>query len=356
VLTAQAAALLRGDEDAFLAPADQTNESLLGDLRRRFKVLHTMGVAGWTETVADDPAPVAGGWQASVRVGYCFVVAGCDPVAVPVPTRWAETAGSPKLVELGSSGATELGPRPWEVSDLKVAVGSRTIVAAPPRYASRVPALLDAAEEAAAVSDRYARWAPRPGRYIVYLAGPDEWGTWYGVHQAEWVAGYAMPLTEHDTEIVLNAQRVTGDEVVDTLRHEFGHVVTLANVHRDYSGQWWLVEGIAEYVRMVDRPLPDYELLAASRRYVRAGNPTDLAGLAEPPPGAAAEDASGRYGVAFLTVRRLAERFGEERMLRFFDKVVRQGVPEQDAATSELGGDWDDITDDCAKYVRHNLS
>jgi hypothetical protein len=356
VLTAQAAALLSGDESAFLAPVDPTNDALLGDLRRRFGVLRAMNVAGWTETLAEDPAPVDGGWRANVRLGYCFVVAGCPPVVVPVPTRWSETSGAPRLVEFGSSAATSLGPRPWEVSDLKVAIGARTVVAAPPKYASRVPALLDAAEEAAGVTDRYARWAPPPGRYIVYLAGPDEWGTWYGVHQAEWVAGYAMPLTERDTEIVLNAQRVTGAEVVDTLRHEFAHVVTLANVHRDYSRQWWLVEGVAEYVRMVGRPLRDYELLSASRRYVRAGNPTDLTSLAEPAVGASTDDASGRYGVAFLTVRRLAERFGEDALLRFFDKVVRQGTPQPDAAKAEFGGDWDEITDDCARYVKRSLS
>jgi hypothetical protein len=356
VLTAQAAALLRGDEDAFLAPADPADQALLRDLRRRFGVLRAMDIAGWTETLADDPAPVDGGWRANVRIGYCFVVPGCEPVAVPVPTRWAETGGPPRLVEFGSSGATSLGPRPWETSDLKVAIGTRTVVAAPLKYAGRVTALLDAAEEAASVADRYARWSPPPGRYIVYLAGPDEWGTWYGVHQAEWVAGYAMPLTERDTEIVLNAQRVTGPEVVDTLRHEFAHVVTLANVHRDYSGQWWLVEGIAEYVRMVGRPLRDYELLPASRRYVRAGNATDLGSLAEPAAGASTDDASGRYGVAFLTVRRLAERFGEDAMLSFFDKVVRQGIPQGDAAKAEFGGDWDEITNDCAKYVKRSLS
>ena len=261
-----------------------------------------------------------------------------------------------RSMRLSCMAAVVYGPRPWEVSDLRVAIGTRTVVAAPLKYASRVPALLDAAEEAAAVTDRYARWAPPPGRYIVYLAGPDEWGTWYGVHQAEWVAGYAMPLTEHDTEIVLNAQRVTGPEVVDTLRHEFAHVVTLANVHRDYSGQWWLVEGIAEYVRMVGRPLKEYELLNASRRYVRKGSRTDVASLAEPAAGSSTEDASGRYGVAFLTVRRLAERFGEERMLLFFQKVVREGVPAPDASASVFGTDWDAVTKDCAAYVKKNLS
>jgi hypothetical protein len=356
VLDAQSAALLRGDEAAFLAPADQANAGLVGDLRRRFAVLRAMNVAGWAETLAADPEPVDGGWRASVRLGYCFAVAGCDPVAVPVTTRWAEANGQLRLVEFGSSGGSDLGPRPWEVSDLRVAVGSRVVVAAPPRYAGRVQALLDAAEEAAAITDRYAKWASPPGRYVVYLAGPDEWGSWYGVRQAEWVAGYAMPITERHTEIVLNAQRVTGGEVLDTLRHEFAHVVTLADVRRDYSGQWWLVEGIAEYVRMVGRPLREYELLSASRRYVRGGNPTDLASLAEPAAKASTDEASGRYGVAFLTVRRLAERFGEDRLLRFFDKVVRHGTPPAEAATAEFGTGWDGIVEDCSRYTRRSLS
>jgi hypothetical protein len=127
-------------------------------------------------------------------------------------------------------------------------------------------------------------------------------------------------------------------------------------VHRDYSGQWWLVEGIAEYVRMVGRPLSEYELLSASRRYVHAGNPTEVRELTEPTSSASTEDASGRYGVAFLSVRWLAERFGEEKMLRFFDKVVREGTAVQVAAADEFAVDWGEITGDCAGYVWQNLN
>jgi hypothetical protein len=356
VLTAQATALLRGDETAFLAPADPGNTGLTGDLRRRFGTLRAMKVMGWTETLGGEPEPVEGGWRAIVRIGYCFVLPGCRPVTVPVATRWTDRTGLLSLVEFGSSGPSDLGPRPWEVSDLRVAIGLRVVVAAPSRYAGRVPALLAAAEEAAAVADRYARWSAPPDRYLVYLAGPAEWGRWYGVQQAQWVAGFAMPITERHTEIVLNGQRVTGDEVVDTLRHEFAHVATLAEVHRDYSKQWWLVEGIAEYVRMVGRPLSEYQLLSSSRRYVRAGNPTEVAALTEPAADASTEDASGRYGVAFLSVRWLAERFGEEKMLRFFDEVVRQGVAPPDAAAGAFGVGWGEIAGECAGYVRQNLS
>jgi hypothetical protein len=356
VLDAQASALLRGDEAAFLAPVDESNAALVGELRRRFGVLRAMNVMGWTEKLGGDLQPVDGGWRAVVRIGYCFVVVGCEPVTVPVATRWADGTGPLSLVEFGSSEASDLGPRPWEVSDLRVATGRRVVVAVPPRYAGRLSALLASAEEAAAVTDRYARWSAPPGRYLVYLAGPDEWGRWYGVHQAEWVAGYAMPITERHTEIVLNGQRVVGEEVLDTLRHEFAHVVTLADVRRDYSRQWWLVEGIAEYVRMVGRPLGQYELLSASRHYVRLGNATDVVGLTEPTDGASTEEASGRYGIAFLSVRWLADRFGEEKMLDFFDRVVRQGVAPSEAAVGEFGVEWGEMTGDCAGYVRRSLS
>jgi hypothetical protein len=355
ILDGQAAALLRGDEKAFLAPVDPGRSALVDDLRRRFVTLRAMKTTGWTETLGDEPEPVAGGWRATVRIGYCFVVPDCEPVTVPVATRWTGGAGRSRLVEFGSSGASDLGPRPWEVSELRVAIGSRVVVAAPASYADRVPALLAAAEEAALVTDRYARWAPPPARYLVYLAGPEEWGRWYGVRQAKWVAGYAMPITTRHTEIVLNGQQVTADEVVDTLRHEFTHVVTLADVDRDYSKRWWLVEGIAEYVRMVGRPLSEYELLTASRRYVGAGNPTDVRDLTEPNPNASTEDASGRYGVAFLSVRRLAERFGEDRMIGFFDQVVRQGVTLPEAAAGVFGVEWEMVTGDCAEYVRNNF-
>jgi hypothetical protein len=88
---------------------------------------------------------------------------------------------------------------------------------------------------------------------------------------------------------------------------------------------------------------------------VAAGNPTDIPALTEPNPKASTEDASGRYGAAFLSVRWLAERFGEDRMLGFFDLVVRQGVAMPEAAADVFGVEWKSITRECAAYVRNNL-
>jgi len=144
-----------------------------------------------------------------IEMGYIFSAFAVAYAAFGVPAAWwTDRDGVLRLAAFGVSPGTELGPRPWEVSDLRVTVGERVIVAAPPRYAGRLATALAGAEKAAAVADRYARWGPPPGRYLVYLAGPDEWGRWYGVSQASWVAGYAMPVSDQDTEIILNAQKI----------------------------------------------------------------------------------------------------------------------------------------------------
>jgi Peptidase of plants and bacteria len=333
---------------------------LLAGLRQRFAGLRAMRVAGWEESLAGPPVRIGEGaerqWRAGVRLGYCFVVAGCPPSRILVETRWAVRGGTLRLVFFGASYPGELGPRPWEISDLRAAVGDRVIVAAPARYAGRLPTALAAAELAAAVADRYSVWAPPPGRYLVFLAGPDEWRRWYGLRQPTWVAGYAMPVDDDATEIILNAQKVTGAEVLDTLRHELTHVVTLAGVRRSYTDRWWLVEGIAEYVRMAGRPLSAYRGMTLTRRYVLSGGWSGEVTLDGPAQGATAVEASGRYGVALLAVRRLAERFGEARLLAFFDAVVRRGMDEDRAAQTQLGVPLDDLVGDCANYVRRMTS
>jgi hypothetical protein len=352
-LDAQAAALLAGDEARFLAVADPGQPALVAQLRQRFLALRALQVTGWRETLAGAPERTgAREWHAGVELRYCFVVPGCTPVGVRAESRWVDRNDRLSLVSLAGSPSTELGPRPWEVSELRVAVGPRVVVAATPRYAWRLASALAAAEKAAAAADRSARWGPPPGRYLVYLAGPDEWSRWYGVPQPGWVAGYAMAVSDTDTEIILNAQKVSGDEVTDTLRHEFGHVVTLAGVRRSYTARWWLVEGIAEYIRMAGRPLLAYRALNLTRNYLHSGQWPGLVAVDSPPVSASVDEAGGRYGVAFLAVRCLAERYGEDRMLRFFDAVVRRGGDQDQASVELFGAGLSTVTAGCATYIR----
>jgi Peptidase of plants and bacteria len=225
------------------------------------------------------------------------------------------------------------------------------IVATTAQYAARLPALLAAAERAATVTDRFAKWGKPPGRYVVYLAGRSEWGKWYGVPQQPWVAAFAMPLTDVATEVVLNVDNVDSRDVTDVLRHELTHVVTLAGVDRTYAHSWWLVEGVAEYVRVTGGARP-FDGLGDVRRYVHSGLWSGDVALDSPPAGATAGDVNGRYGVAYLAVKRLADRFGEAKMLAFFGAVVRDGMALDKAALSVLGVAWAEVRADCAAAVR----
>ncbi len=209
VISAQARAVAGGDATAFLAAVDGP----LGPaMRRRFEALRAVRATGYDVRRLKAPVPDRSDWRVTVEVTFCSGAPGCGHAPVRVPTRWTITADGARLVEWGQS--THYGPRPWEVSELRAAVGERVVVASSPRYASRLQATLAAAERAAAKADRFARWRPRPSRYVVYLAGPDEWSTWYGVKQPAWAAGYAMPITADHTEIVLNAGRIDAGEAL----------------------------------------------------------------------------------------------------------------------------------------------
>jgi hypothetical protein len=283
-------------------------------------------------------------------VRFCAGATGCPPAPVQVETTWIINGDGALLVGWGQS--TRNGPRPWEVSELRAAVGSRVVVAATPRYASRLQATLATAERAAAKADRYARWRPKPARYVVYLAGADEWSSWFGGRQPVWAAGYTLPLTPDYSEIVLNATRVDSTEVAATLTHEFAHVTTLAGVQRNYTDSWLLVEGLAVYATHGDRPESASPWLPGTRRYVTGGHWPGTAALVAPAESATVSDATGLYGVAYLAVRRLADRFGEAKMLEFFDLAERKGMTLEQASTQALGADWGAVAADCAHYVR----
>jgi hypothetical protein len=351
LLQAQTDAMRTGDEAGFLAPVAP---ALRPEMRRRYAGLRALRVTDWREQLAGEPLQSGPGrWTAGVQLTYCVVVAGCVPAPISVSTAWAEDDGGPTLVQFGI--AHEQGPRPWEISDLRVAIGNRVVVAAPPSYAGRLPATLASAEKAAAITDRYARWRPPPGRYVVFLAGRDEWGHWYGAQQPPWAAGVTVPLGPDQSEIVLNATRISQAQVATTLTHEFTHVVTLAGVRRGYGGNWLLVEGVAEYVRNVGKPVVAYPWLVSTRTYVHSGRWLGTANLREPAEASSVDAAAGRYGVAYLAVRRLAERFGEDRMLAFFASVVRDGTAAEAAAVQLFGLGWAQVATDCDDFVRQSV-
>ncbi|MFD0741612.1 hypothetical protein ACFQ1L_06615 [Phytohabitans flavus] len=193
VLTQQAGALLRGDERGFLAVAEPKSAAL-GALRRQFRSLRALKVRAWQVRITDIPERVGARWRVAVTYQHCFVDPGCITGPVSIETTWVERAGVPRMVALAPSPSAQDGPRPWEASDLVVAVGRRAVVATTAKQKGRLAEVLREAERAAEVADRYAVDGTPPRHYQIFYAGEAEWGRWYGGDRPEWTAGYAVPV------------------------------------------------------------------------------------------------------------------------------------------------------------------
>lgn len=350
-LDRQAGALLGGDRAGFLAVAEPAARPAL---TRRYAALRALRVTVWRPAADGLPAAVAGRpgeWRLPVRVDYCFVVPDCTPSSVEIGTRWRMVGEEPRLVAVEESRAKPAGARPWEVSDLAVAVGKRAVVATTPGRRAELPGLLAQAEAAARVADRYAVNGAPPDRYLVFYAGRAEWQRWYGGGRPKWTAGYAVGVGGGHHDVVLNAQSLSPTGVDDLLRHELTHAASLPD--RGYSDRssWWLVEGLAEYAGADGQPVDRYEGLAEVRRLLRGGWTGRLDALA-PADDASDDRVGGAYGVGYLAVRHLVDRYGEQRVLDFFRAVVDERRTVDAAAAEVFGERWSSLHDDCVEYVR----
>ncbi|MCO1598858.1 hypothetical protein M8C17_27275 [Micromonospora sp. RHAY321] len=350
-LQRQSTALLGGDRAGFLAVADPAAHT---DLRRRFAALRALKLTVWRAEPSGLPAPVVGKpgeWRLLVRFQYCFVTPDCRPSPVLIGTRWRENGDQPRLVALEESRSAETGTRPWEISDLAVAIGPRTIVATTPALRGKLPGLLAQAEAAAKVADGYVVAGSPPDRYRIFYAGRAEWQRWYGGGRPQWTGGYAVTVGGGHHEVVLNAEGLASSSADDLLRHELTHAASLPE--RGYPGRmtWWLVEGLAELAGAGGQPVDRYEGLAEVRKLVRGGWDGRLEGVT-PADDAPAERVGGSYGVGYLAVRHLVDRYGPQRLLTFFEAVVHERKALDVAAGEAFGERWSTLHDECVAYVR----
>ncbi|ROO51366.1 hypothetical protein EDC02_6241 [Micromonospora sp. Llam0] len=302
--------------------------------------------------VPTGPAALGTEWRLLVSYQHCFVVPSCETSEVVVGQRWSTEGGRLRLVAVEPSLTLQDGPRPWEVSELVVATGNRTLVATTPQHRDLLSDLLRDAEEAAAVADRYAVSGTAPDRYRVFYAGADEWGSWYGGNRPDWTAGYAVAVGGGHYEIVLNGTNLRDVLRPDLLRHELTHAASLPDGGNRERAAWWLIEGLAEHAAAGGRPVVRYEGLDDVRRLVLE---QDWQGpLSSVEPTADAEDwqVGAGYGVGYLAVRHLVDRFGEERTLAFFRAVVHDGVGLDEAARTQFGEAWEGLQEACVDYVR----
>jgi hypothetical protein len=356
-LTAQAKALLSANEDGYLAAVDPDNAKLVQDHQRRFKVLHAMGPGVWTQDVAGALKDRgARSWKADIKISYCFGAATCSAVELVESSTWELKGDHLLMVALEQSDPGWNGPRPWETDELTVQVGKRVVMAATKTNAWRLPDAVKSADKAAAIADTLAKWSPAPARYVIFLAGPNDWKRWYGHSQPEWAAAWAVPVGDTATEVVVRTEVVQQRGLETLLTHELTHVTTLAG-KRDGAGAsaWWLIEGIADYATMIGKAVNTYDALPPTKAFVRGKWDGDPA-VDAPSVNAPLEEASARYGVAFLAVRRISDKYSQDKMLDFWGRVVHDNQDLNAASTAALGTPWATVKADCAKFVRTSMT
>jgi hypothetical protein len=238
--------------------------------------------------------------------------------------------------------------------------GNRVVVATTKAYQSRLPSAVSAADRAAVVADSFAGFTVKaPARYTIYLAGASEWKKWYGGTSENWAAARAWPISDYHSDVVIRADSVRSSELENLLRHELTHVTSLAgaDIEGDSKDWWWLLEGIAEYASYRGRPVSSYDALTPVRRFVNDRDSFDGHVTVEPPDETASlDDAAARYGLAFLCVRRISEKYGEPKMLKFFNAVMQQNKKLDDAAKTALGPAWSTVEKDCVTYIRNTVN
>ncbi|GAA1868756.1 hypothetical protein GCM10009687_40580 [Asanoa iriomotensis] len=355
-LAEMSAAMMSGDRAAFTAAAGDT--ATRAALDQRFRSLRALKIVYFS--LALDSGPFKGRivdgrqeWGFTVALDHCLGGPQCSIDKLLIETTWRDSDDGFRIVGIGTANADQNGPHPWEVSTLTAAVGSRAVVAAPPAYVAQARAFLPVAERAAKIADKY-RLDGTNGTYIVYLAGQKEWQTWFGGNLKDWVVGYAIPATERRSDIVLRFDAIASGDAESVMKHEMGHVATLAG--RDYNQFqgpiWWATEGIAEHIAWDGRSNNAYDGRQAVRRYLRekqfAGDPA----MVMPNDDAADWEIDGAYGIGFYYIRCIADRYGPEKMLAFSEAMLRGEKPAAQAAADVLGGSWPDISKRCLAYTR----
>jgi hypothetical protein len=366
VLDAQSESLLNNSVEGWLAAYDPT---LHDQMTRRFDSLTSMQVSRFDYQIASGPIEDSSGavplYDISVALSYCFVDPAdtCKAADIVFDSRWRAGADGLVMVEVSNSEFGE-GPHPWEVTDLVAAVGDRTVTAVPLEMADRLDDALEVAEAAAVNADQWAFWE-KPDRYVVYIAGDEEFEVWFGgFWDSEGVVGFALPLSgtlegERQPSTYATVMNVDlsgwGPGLDSVIRHELGHAVTLwaAPSERYADDTWWMVEGIAEYIDEGDRPYDQYTRRGDVREYVEQGGcETDIL----PPDGD--DDAlagSGKYGCGFLGVTYLIDEYGLEKFTELFGATAREGGPAVDAVQEIYGKSYADLMQEITAFIAQTV-
>lgn len=361
IFKAQGQALLRGDEQGWLADVDPTRPQAITRYRSLFRLLRQLRVSGWDTHITKPPV----GSKVTVGVAYCFGTRSCPKWEVFRPTA-PQTALNVDFVYRGGrivltdfrpspdGGVGGNGLIPWGDMRLTVAEGNRVVAAAAPGATRWLDEAVAAGDRAAVVDDRFVLSGAPPERYIVYLATKAEWTRWFGGDNGQYVLGSAVPLGRQ-FQVILNMDEYPegGTPLQVLMQHELGHVATLTG-NRSGGGIDWLTEGIAEYIAYQGRPWSANPLAGTVRQWIRGHGWSGTRSLpAYVPETLSLAQINVFYGESHLMVRCLASRYGEEKMLRYFKIVVVDDDGIDEASRAVFGAGWDTVDRGCASFVRN---
>ncbi len=290
-------------------------------------------------------------WVGDVALGWR--IGGYDRRLANMEVSFTFVDG-PRGVAFGSAGRDYGKPAPlWLLEDLAVTRSRRALVAvADPRQLSRYNRLAnEAVRDVRAVLPRWR------GRLVVEVpATQDELDRVLDAEPNTYDSIAAVTATVDGSEspsspvhIVVNPRvfrglGTQGSQIV--MSHEATHVAMDAATS---SMPLWLLEGFADYVALAraDLPVPvtASQILAQVRR---EGPPRTLPGAHEFDPSNKLLGTS--YESAWLACRLLAEKYGERRLIAFYDSV--DSGDSTGAAFEKLGTTEAAFTRDWRRYLR----
>jgi hypothetical protein len=374
VLTAQGRALVSGDRAGFLRPvahADAKTRALYGMLYANLRALH---VARWDQIAVEDgydPAGALDGVRTEhLMVLYCFGDAACSATTVVMVVKIRAAGGTSEIVSAATpavartwySRDTEVPP--WALTPLRFAAAGRVIVAATGAESSALTSTLAIATRAVAVADRYAHWT-RPHYYVLYLASTSEFIKWFSPdHPSRNTLGYTYNLSPGDAEVTIAMSRAAAypwmGGVAGVVQHEFGHVATMSGLDpygssRAMAGEDSFLEGIAELCAYDGHTSWGRSRYGDVRDYIHSGKWSGHAFLTKEFDSSDNTIVSAAYGIGYLAMRRMVERFGKARTLDFWGAVERDDADFDHASRQILGNPWSRIEADIKSYVKRTV-
>lgn len=366
-LSAQAQALVKGDEAGWLASVD---EKLRPRYRTIFQNLRALEITAADLVMDEEPKIDGASMKARVWLNYCFSGVTCpawrSDAEVGAPKTiynltWTSRAGSYVITGMAASDVPNyLRSAPWEDTELTFAQGQRVIVAGPKSQAKNVQRALPLAEKAAAVADRYAVQLNNPQpKYRIYVADDKAWKTWYAGPAPKWSLAYHRQLNAIGSDIVLKAGTVMSDtdqEVTEVIQHEMAHAVTMnGNRNWDAEQDLWLIEGIAEYIGYQPRKAQN-SYSREALRYVQSRRGAAKT-IALKPLTKSSDDlaVTQLYATGHFAAGCMAEQFGEPKMLNFVQLVLGEGLDLDAAAQVALGKPFKTVDKACVSWIKKQL-